>query len=175
MGSRVDLQEHHRIEAQQRYQQVDESVRIYMTCLESILLKLEPRPTTQKIVEAVHDMLPELKRLVRREDCRSVIELIKRVFKAELALEREAGDRMPIHPRSSVIPNATYQPSGNSGRKPRGKVTPTPTVAALEHEGAQCESKEIKKGMVVLQELTRVVQSLTHQLLDMKEQSARQS
>ena len=145
-----------------------------------MLLKLEPGPTTEKIVEALHvNMLPELKQLVRREDCRSVNELIKRAIKAELALEREAGDRTPIHTSSWVMSEAAYQPAADSGRKPRVKVTPTPTIAALKHKGAPAaknaprESKEKKKEMDVLQELTRAVHSLSKQLQETKVQSAR--
>ena len=41
------------MEAQQRYYQNDESVCIYITCFESMKLKLKPRPSVKKIVDAV--------------------------------------------------------------------------------------------------------------------------
>ena len=168
-GSRFDLQERLRNEAQQRYQQTDEPLRVYMTCLKSMLLKLEPKPSNEKVIEALHDnMLPELKRLERQEDCRSVNELITRAVKAELALEREAGDRTPIPPSSTVMPEAAYQPAKSGGRRTKHKGPPIPVIAATQPEAVR--SQKIPEADF-MKEMRDLVASLCKQLKESEERA----
>ena len=78
-GSRLDLQKRIQSEVRQRYQQPDEPARAYITCLETLLMKLEPPPETSRMIEVLYEnMLPNLKRIVRREDCRTITDLLER-------------------------------------------------------------------------------------------------
>ena len=64
------MQKRIREEVRQRYQQPDEPTRVYITCLEALLMKLEPKPDVQHMVDVLHEnMLPTPKRIVRKEDC----------------------------------------------------------------------------------------------------------
>ena len=85
------------------------------------------------------NMLPNLKRIVRREYCRTITDLLDRAVRIELALEKEAGDRTSIPLKSSVYPETAYQPNGGSNRRSKPKTRPMPTDAGVQFDKSKGE------------------------------------
>ena len=80
----------------------------------------------------LENTLPTLKTIIRREDCRTITDLLDRVVKRDLALEKEAGDRMLEPPGSSTYPETVYQPMCD--RRSKAKATPVPTIAGAQFD-----------------------------------------
>ena len=76
-------------------------------------------------------------------------------------MEKEAGDRTPVRPSSSVYPETAYQPNCGSNRRSKPKTTPTPTIA-----GAQFDKTKVERvpGEELLREMRDMIKTMTEQM-----------
>ena len=108
-----------------RTQGPEESVRDYITCLEAMMRRMEPAPSTEFQLATLHrNMKPRLQQLVRRNEFQSIETLLDRAMEAELAVEAEKSFKLPPPPEMCVYADLAY--------KPRKSAPPKIKVAAVE-------------------------------------------
>ena len=108
-----------------RTQGPEESVRDYITCLEAMMRRMEPAPSTEFQLATLHrNMKPRLQQLVRRNEFQSIETLLDRAMEAELAVEAEKSFKLPPPPEMCVYADLAY--------KPRKPAPPRIKVAAVE-------------------------------------------
>ena len=108
-----------------RTQEPEESVRDYITCLETMMRKMEPLPSLDFQLGTLHrNMKPRLQQLIRRSDFEDVESLLDLAMQAELAVDAEKSFKPPPPPESCVYAQWVY--------KPRKMAPPKVKVAAVE-------------------------------------------
>ena len=122
-------------------------------------MEMEPRPTEKKMVEQIHEnMLPQLKRIVQRQDCPTVDDLIDQAARAELTLEKERGDRTPVPASSAIVPDAAYGvASGNC--KSSTKTRPAPQVAGALIEESKPQITPADELLAQVKEMVALLKS----------------
>ena len=115
-------------EATARTQGKEEPVRDFITCLLSILKKIEPPLPLAHQLDTLHrNLRPDLQRMVRRVDFDDIDTLLELSVEAELTIEAEKSYREPPPPEHCLVPEAAYKPRGNKEKQAPLKVSAFPT------------------------------------------------
>ena len=94
-----------------RTQGPEESVRVYITCLEAMMHRMEPPPSVEFQLATLHrNMKPRLQQLVRRNEFQSIETLLDVAMEAELAVDAEKSFKLPPPPDSCVYADLAYRP-----------------------------------------------------------------
>ena len=86
-----------------RTQGPEESVRDFITCLETMMRKMEPLPSLDFQIGTLHrNMKCRLQQLIRRSDFEDIESLLDLAMEAELAVDAEKSFKPPPSPESCV-------------------------------------------------------------------------
>ena len=143
-------------EAKGRTQGPGESVRDYVTCLLTILKRIEPEPSEERKVDLLHrNLQPELKKMVRRAECPNVKTFLYAAVEVELTLAEDY--RPPPPAERTLVPEAAY--ASKDGRKARPKLAAmevkTPNGEAPPAVAKDTLEELIKRCNLILEEAIR--------------------
>ena len=123
-------------EATPRTQGREEPVYDFITCLLSILKKIEPpRPLAHQLDTLHRNLRPHFQRMVRRVDFNDIDSVLELSVKAELTLEAEKSYREPPSPDQALLPEAAYRPRRNKEKQMQLKVAAFPGPVSPVQEG----------------------------------------
>ena len=145
-------------EANSRTQGVDEASRDYITCLIAILRKISPPPSLdQQLDQLIRNLRPQLQAMVRRNDFRTVEELLELAVDAEQTLEYAKTYRPPPPPGAALLPEMAYKPSSMADARKRHKSDARESkVSAVGEKDAKQESLEEMLRRVLKQSLSEI-------------------
>lgn len=151
-----DKQERLRDNIRHRYQQNGESSGYYTTCMESMLRELYPPLSQEEEVNKIYmNLLPPIKRVVPREKCTTIDDLVVECSRAEYMLEREEADRTPLSPTTAVVPEAFKIHQGKTPQKP-AKVAAAALPPNQQSDNNVMPSKEIQDIAATLKKLEKM-------------------